>query len=122
MPSEMFVENFEAYVSLGCSKEEQSFPQPVHISVRLLFSKTIAGEQTDQLQDAIDYVAICDVLNRTATQKSYQLIESMAFECMEALTPLLNHYSGQLNVTVKKLRVPVKQLQGGVSWTCQKLF
>lgn len=118
----MLVENFEAFVSLGCSQEEQSSPQPVHISVILTFSIKVKAEQTDQLQDAIDYVLICEKLNQTAIKKSYHLIEHMAFECMESLRPLLLKFSGSLQVTVKKLRAPVTQLQGGVSWTCQTQF
>ncbi len=118
----MFVDNFEALVRLGCSKEEQSLNQPVHISVKILFAKKVSAEQTDQLEDAIDYVAICEKINQTATSKSYHLIEHMAFACMESLRPLLVHFSGSLSVTVQKIRVPVKQLQGGVHWTCHTQF
>ena len=118
----MFVENFEAYVSLGCSKEEQAFFQPVHISVKISFEKQVRGELTDQLPDAIDYVAICEKLNQTATAQSFQLIEHLAFQSMQAVKPLLKNFSGTLKVTVKKIRVPVKQLQGGVQWTCQTQF
>ena len=78
----MKIENFEAYVSLGCSKEEQSFTQPVHISVYIIFSTKISAEQTDQLVDAIDYVQICEKLNSAATKKSYHLIEHLSFECL----------------------------------------
>lgn len=118
----MFVENYEAFVSLGCSKEEQSFFQPVHLSVKIIFVKKVLGEQTDQLHEAVDYVSICEKLNLAATGKSFHLIEHMAYECMQSVKPLLKNYSGTLKVSVKKIRVPVKQLQGGVRWTCQTQF
>ena len=122
LKSEMLIENFEAFVKLGCSKEEQAFTQPVHISVRISFSNEIAGEKTDQLHDAVDYVLICEKLNTTATKKNYQLIEHLSYECLQSLLLLLNKFSGTAQVTVKKIRVPVAQLQGGASWTCQTQF
>lgn len=118
----MYIQNFEAYVKLGCSPEEQAFTQPVHISVRIIFSTEIAGENSDQLSDAVDYVTICEKINATATLKKYHLIEHLAYECLIAILPILKEFSGEVFVTVKKTRVPVAQLQGGVSWTCQTQF
>lgn len=118
----MLIENFEAFVKLGCSKEEQVFTQPVHISVKISFSTEIAGEITDQLSHAVDYVAICEKINSTALNKSYHLIEHLSYECLQAVLPLLKKFSGEVLVTVKKIRVPVAQLQGGASWTCRKQF
>jgi dihydroneopterin aldolase len=118
----MLIENFEAFVKLGCLKEEQAFMQPVHISVRIAFSNVIPAEQSDRLEDAVNYVSICEKLNSTATQKKYHMIEHLSFECLKAVLPLLVNFSGEIQVTVKKIRVPVAQLQGGVSWTCQTPF
>ncbi len=121
MQSEMKIKNYEVWVSLGCTKEEQSFPQPVHFNIEILFTSKVLAESTDQLQDSLDYVAITDTIRAAAESKSYHMIEHLGFSVAEALKSKINgQYLGStLIVRTHKLRVPVKNLHDGVEWSCK---
>lgn len=116
----MSIEEYEVWVNLGCSKEEQSFLQPVHFDVQLFFNSIVEAQKTDQLSDSIDYVELTELIQTVAVKKSYAMIEHLCYSVFEVLK---NKYKGkfqaELVVKAKKLRPPVKNLQGGVSWTCQ---
>lgn len=118
----MTINDYEVWVSLGCSIEEQSYKQPVHFKVELEFHTPVRGEVTDQLADAIDYVALTDLLKTSAESKSYHLIESMCFDAIEKMATFLKQkkINGILKLSVLKLRPPVPHLNSGVSWTCQR--
>ena len=116
------IKDYEVWVSLGCSKAEQSLKQPIIFNVEVKFTSIITGETTDQLSDAVDYVMLTNILKKSAESKSYQLIEHMCFEATEKISEylILKKIKGQLQVTLLKLRAPVAHLKSGVSWTCQR--
>lgn len=118
----MKINDYEVWVSLGCSKEEQSYRQPVLFNLEIEFHTPVRGETTDQLSDAIDYVAVTDLLKLSAESKSYQLIESMCFDATETVSKYLKQQQaiGLLKLSVLKQRPPVLNLNSGVSWTCQR--
>ena len=118
----MKINEYEVWVSLGCSTEEQSMKQPVLFSVQFEFTSNQSCEKSDQLTDAIDYVAVTDILKKSAESKSYHLIEHMCFEATEKVFEHLNSKSvkGVLKVELLKLRPPVPNLKAGVSWLCQR--
>ena len=119
--SEMKIKKFEVWVSLGCTKEEQSLTQPVLFNIEILFTSKVLAEGTDQLQDSLDYVALTDTIKAAAEKKSYHMVEHLGFSVAEALKNKINgRYSGStLIVRTHKLRAPVKNLQDGVEWSCK---
>jgi FolB domain-containing protein len=118
----MQIHDYEAWVSLGCSAEEQSLKQPVQFNIQLEFTTKIRGETTDQLADAVDYVMLTDILKQSAESKSYHLIESMCNDVTDKIFVYLSSkkIKGHLNIRLLKLRAPVPHLKTGVSWTCQR--
>jgi dihydroneopterin aldolase len=120
--SVMRINDYEVWVSLGCSQEEQSYKQPVLFNLEIEFHVPVRGELSDQLTDAIDYVAVTDLLKLSAESKSYRLIESMCFEATEKVSAYLKQHQvvGLLKLSVLKQRPPVLNLNSGVSWTCQR--
>lgn len=118
----MHIKDYEVWVSLGCSTQEQALKQPVIFNIEIEFSSISKGELTDQLTDAIDYVQLTDILKTSAESKSYHLIERMCFEATEKIYDFLkkNHIAGNLKINLLKLRAPVPHLKSGVSWTCQR--
>ncbi len=114
--------DYEVWVSLGCSAEEQSFKQPVHFNVQIEFTSKVRGETTDQLTDAVDYVMLTDILKKSAESKSYHLIENMCAEATEKISAYLvsKKIKGLVQIKLLKLRAPVPYLKTGVSWTCQR--
>lgn len=112
---------YEVWVSLGCSKEEQSLAQPVHVDIVLVFKNQCVGAKTDNLIDSLDYVALTNTIKAVAQNKSYQLIEHLCFSIHEKLLLDLkkHNFTGQLTTSAKKIRPPVNSLQGGVEFLCQ---
>lgn len=119
--SEMKIKNFEVWVSLGCTKEEQSLTQPVLFNIEILFTSKVLAETTDQLQDSLDYVALTDTIKTAAEKKSYHMVEHLGFNVAEALkNKIRGQYEGStLIVRAHKLRAPVKNLRDGVEWSCK---
>lgn len=122
MSSKMKINKYEAWVRLGCLPDEQAYVQPVHFDVEIEFNHAVAAEQTDQINDAVDYVRLTEIIQQTATVKPYHLIEHMCAQVMNKLIVYLSDkkIKGRLKVSLTKLRVPVAHLQAGVTWTCQK--
>ncbi len=120
--SSIHIKDYEVWVSLGCSKEEQSMKQPVHFNIEIEFQMNVVGETTDQLSDAVNYVTVTDLLKKISQSKSYQLIEHMCFQATESVFKYLiqNNIKGHLKIQLLKLRAPVSHLKSGVSWTCQR--
>lgn len=120
----MKVCDYQVWVSLGCSKEEQQTRQPVLFNIEIHFANKVLGEKTDRLEDAIDYVQLTEIIQKTAQLKSYSLIENMCFEVMTALALSLKkkNVSGELQVDLLKIRAPIKNLKTGVNWSCRQIL
>lgn len=118
----MKIKDYEVWVNLGCGKDEQAYLQPILFQVQIEFDKNILGEKTDRLEDAVDYVAVTDLLKDSAKSKAYHLIEHMCFEATEKVVEYLKSksISGEISIELTKLRVPVPHLKSGVSWICRR--
>lgn len=118
------INKLEVWVTLGCSSEERSQIQPVYFTLEVKFLKNLAGSQTDQLNDAVDYVHLTEVIKTAARQKPYQLIEHMNSEVFQSLVKSLKQHQifAEVQLTVKKVRVPVEGLTDGVEFTCQQML
>ncbi len=118
--SVMKVNDYQVWVNLGCSIEEQECIQPVLFSLTIHFDQKIQAEVSDQLADSIDYVSLVETIQTTAQQKKYSMIEHLCFSVSEALrAKLRGKYSGVLVTKIKKVRAPVKNLLDGVEWSCK---
>ena len=120
------IQDFQVAVSLGCSPLEQSGHQPVLFTCEISFAGPQKFELSDQLKDAIDYVQVCEALKKSAVSKSYNLIEHLGHEAINEVINYLKASHANVHGTIKlksvKLRPPVENLLGGVSWTCQSHF
>lgn len=124
--SVLSIQDYQVYVSLGCSADEQALLQPVLLTCEISFSEEQNFESSDQLEDAIDYVQVCETLKKSARSKPYHLIEHLGSTALKEVIQYLKSSHSNLHGTVKlksvKLRPPVENLLGGVSWTCQSRF
>lgn len=113
------IKDYQAWVHLGCSKEEQTFVQPVLLNISFSFFDKVEAETTDELSHSIDYVEIVKIVDQTCAAKPFNMIEHLAKSITENIAKSLQkHYRGDLEVSVLKVRVPVKNIQSGVEWTC----
>ncbi len=120
----LHLSKYEVWVSLGCSLEEQKNIQPVHFDIEIYFNMTVKGAYTDSIDEAVDYVLLTQEIKKISESQSFNLIENLTYLVHQKLLKILNQkgYQGQLKVTGKKLRPPVQNLQGGVSFSCQSSF
>lgn len=118
------INNFEVWVNLGCSVQEQANLQPVSFTLELKFLKNLSGCHTDKLTDATDYVLLTQIMKNTATVKAYHLIEHMNQCVFDKLVDSLKQQQifAEVILTIRKLRVPVENLKDGVEFTCQQML
>ena len=116
------INSFEVWVHLGCDIEEQKYSQPVEFTFKIEFLKNLNGCETDNLKDAIDYVRLTQIMKTVASAKNYKLIEHLNYEVLTKLVADIKtkDVSGVVELTIKKIRVPVDNLRNGVEFTCQQ--
>ena len=61
----------------GVLPEEQTRPQPFEVDLELIVDLSVAG-QSDNLEDTVDYSAVCEAVSRVVSSEQYQLLERLA--------------------------------------------
>ncbi len=103
-------------VRLGCSVEERAHPQAVELDVAVRFAELPAGCETDELSDTVDYCDLIEAARELCAEREFKLVEHLATELQVRLRrhiPL----SSELWLRLTKLHPPVKDLEGGVSFS-----
>lgn len=115
------VQDYEVWVHLGCTSDEQQFTQPVHFTVEIFFLQNLQAVSTDELKDAVDYVVLTNLMKQVALQKYYHLVEHLCYDVTLKLSDFLKEkgVQGKLSVHLRKIRVPVENLRSGVVFTCE---
>jgi dihydroneopterin aldolase len=115
------IQNYKISVHLGYTLEKQKYTQPVHFSLELRFHQNLDACNTDQLQDAVDYVSLMQIIKQVGQNKPYHLIEHLCYEVLIKISDFLKqkYVHGDLAVHVHKIRVPVENLRNGVVFTCE---
>ena len=103
-------------VHLGCSVEERADPQAVELDVAVRFAELPRGCETDELRDTVDYCVLIEAARSLCAEREFKLIEHLAAELKARLREQLPGAS-ELWLRVTKLHPPVKDLEGGVSFS-----
>lgn len=121
MKQKLQLQDFEVWVFLGCSREEQELSQPVHFNLDIDFEDSVSGSKTDQLEETVDYVKLASIIKIVATEKKFQLVEHLSFQCFTGVLEYLKsrNIKAKLKLSVKKIRVPIENLKNGVVFTCE---
>ncbi len=121
MKQKLQLQDFEVWVFLGCSREEQELSQPVHFNLDIDFEDSVSGSKTDQLEETVDYVKLASIIKIVATEKKFQLVEHLSFQCFTGVLEYLKsrNIKVKLKLSVKKIRVPIENLKNGVVFTCE---
>ena len=90
--------------SIGALPEERERPQPVELDIEVEADLHTAGN-SDQLDDTIDYAALCDAATGVFTEHIV-LLEAVAHRVAVAVRSVDRRISG-VTVTARKLRPPV---------------
>jgi 7,8-dihydroneopterin aldolase/epimerase/oxygenase len=89
----------------GALPEEQARPQPFQVDLEVLVDTTEAG-QSDELEDTVDYSAVCETVSRVVRSESYRLLERLATRIAEVCRSDTRVLA--VVVEVRKLRPPVR--------------
>ncbi len=91
----------------GVLPEEQLRPQPFEVDLELLVDATAAGA-SDDLDDTVDYAAVCDAVSRVIASEQYRLLERLATRIAEVCRADARVQG--VVVEVRKLHPPVRAL------------
>jgi 7,8-dihydroneopterin aldolase/epimerase/oxygenase len=91
----------------GVLPEEQERPQPLEVDVDIEADLTAAG-MSDDLDDTVDYGAVCELVERVITTETFFLIERLAERIAELI--LSDDRVLAVTVAVRKTRPPVAQI------------
>jgi dihydroneopterin aldolase len=91
----------------GVRPEEKTRPQPFEVDGELEVDLGSASE-SDDLDDTVDYGAVCELVERVVTTERFQLLERLAARIAEVV--LSDDRVRGVTVAVRKLRPPVPQI------------
>ncbi len=91
----------------GVLPEEQDRPQPLEVDVEVEADLAPAGA-SDDLDDTVDYGAVCELVDRLITTERFRLLERLAERIAELI--LSDDRVVGVTVSVRKLRPPVAQV------------
>jgi FolB domain-containing protein len=114
------LQEYEVSVYLGCSAEEQKYPQAVRFTLEIQYEDSVEGAKTDKLEHATDYFILTEIIKKISKEKKYHLIEHLNLEVFNALLGHLRAegVAGQLLLSVHKTRVPIENLKNGAVFIC----
>ena len=88
----------------GILPEEQNRAQPIEVDIDIEADLAPAGA-SDDVQDTIDYSAICAIAERIISAERFDLLETLAQRLVEAV--MADERALAVTVAVRKLRPPV---------------
>lgn len=91
----------------GVLPEEQVRPQPFEVDVELVVDVSAAGK-SDDLDDTVDYAAVCEAVSRVVSSEQYRLLERLASRIAEVCRADPRVVSAI--VEVRKLHPPVRAM------------
>jgi dihydroneopterin aldolase len=91
----------------GVLPEEQTRPQPFEVDLELVVDLASAGK-SDDLDDTVDYAAVCEAVSRVVSSEKYQLLERLAERIAEVCTSDPRVQS--VVVEVRKVQPPVRAM------------
>jgi dihydroneopterin aldolase len=91
----------------GVLPEEQVRPQPFEVDVELVVDVSAAG-RSDDLDDTVDYAAVCEAVSRVVSSEQYRLLERLASRIAEVCRSDPRVVSAI--VEVRKLHPPVRAM------------
>jgi dihydroneopterin aldolase len=101
----------------GVLPEEQTRPQPFEVDVELRLDLAAASD-SDDLDDTVDYGAVCESISRVVSSERYQLLERLAARIAEVCC--VDERVRGVSVTVRKLHPPVRAMVDHVAVSIER--
>jgi dihydroneopterin aldolase len=102
----------------GIHKEEQLTANSFEVSLDVMYDEK--KNQFDHIDDTIDYVILYEIV-----KKRMQIITPLMEKvCKEIITKIKKEYPfiSEVNISIRKLQVPIENFQGKVGITMNKKF
>ena len=106
------INSFCLPVRLGVKKEERKKRQQVCFDISVYFSQLSLKNP-----DLVFYDKVCERIRNLALSQEFSLIEQLAHKGLEDLKKNLPKNTA-VKFSVHKMKAPVKNLKGPVSYTC----
>ena len=106
LADEIQIRGLRALGFCGALPEEQERRQPFEVDLDVAADLSISGA-SDELDDTIDYGALCSSVEAVVTGERFVLMERLAQRIAEVV--LVDRRVTAVTVTVRKLRPPVPQ-------------
>jgi dihydroneopterin aldolase len=91
----------------GVLPEEQTRPQPFEVDVELIVDLSASGD-SDDLDDTVDYSAVCEAVSRVVSSERHQLLERLATRIADVCCA--DPRVDGVVVEVRKLHPPVRAM------------
>jgi dihydroneopterin aldolase len=101
----------------GVLPEEKLRPQPFEVDVELDVD-LFAASDSDDLDDTVDYGAVCEAISRVVTSERYDLLERLAARIAEVCRQ--DTRVERVRVTVRKLHPPVRAMVDHVAVSIER--
>lgn len=98
------IPNLTFYGYHGVTPSEREVGRRFSVDVELVYDLAPAG-QSDELEDTIDYAAVCDLVERVQSSRRFKLMEALAHRIAEAV--LTEFPVEQVTVRARKHYPPV---------------
>ncbi|MFZ0218871.1 MAG: dihydroneopterin aldolase [Candidatus Aquirickettsiella sp.] len=85
MNSQLILEKLILHVKLGHTAEERQFPQKISLQIKLGFNQLLDACTNDNLMDTICYANLADDLQQFCDDRSFKLIEALAYQLYQFL-------------------------------------
>jgi len=105
-PDRIELRGLRALGLCGLLPEELTRAQPLEVDLDVMADLSRPGE-TDDVDDTIDYGALCALVERIVNEERFDLLEALARRLAEALMADVRVQA--VTVAVRKLRPPVPQ-------------
>jgi len=102
-------------VRLGCGMDERAQPQAVDLDLAVRFAEPPPACESDKLEDTLCYAELVELARAFVRSREFQLLERLARELFLELRPRVPP-GAELWLRVTKLRPPIAELSGGVSF------
>lgn len=106
METKLFIEGLEVFANHGLFEEENKLGQKFifNIECSVDYKKAMTS---DFMMDSISYADIADVVYKTATQNTFNLLERLAGEVLKNIFTTFNNIT-EIKIEINKPAAPIK--------------
>ena len=115
-PATLTLDKLQLDLHIGAGEEERRTTQKIWVHLVFVFPLPPKACQSDKLEDTVCYHDICIKIKNYCHNKSFKLIESLAYQLYVVLREDIDP-TVTLSLTVEKCNPPIEGLVGSTRFT-----